>query len=204
MHLGRGHLDGHAGSLAGGRRTARPSSTGSAAGRAATRSGVHSVHNPCPQAVDDVGSAYSARVRTQQLDSERGSTLPFELVCWTVAALMAFGAVAASDAFLEQQEVQSVCDGAALAAANRTDEAVVYTSGVGSELPLTRATAQAAVADQLADGGTLLDAWSAETDGAEVTVRCTRFVDIAFDWLFLGGSQLERTATASARAPTAP
>ena len=154
--------------------------------------------------MDDVGSAYSARVRAQQLDSESGSTLPFVLVCWTVAALMAFGAIAASDAFLEQQEVQSVCDGAALAAANRTDEAVVYTSGVGSELPLTRATAQAAVADQLADGGTLLDAWSAETDGAEVTVRCTRYVDIAFDWLFLGGSQLERTATASARAPTAP
>ena len=70
--------------------------------------------------------------------AERGSTLPFVLVCWTVAALMAFGAIAASDAFLEQQEVQSVCDGAALAAANRTDEAVIYTAGVGTELPLTR------------------------------------------------------------------
>jgi hypothetical protein len=143
-------------------------------------------------------------VRTRRRDDERGSTLPFVLVCWTVAALMAFGAIAASDAFLEQQEVQSVCDGAALAAANRTDEAVVYTRGVGSELPLTRATAQAAVADHLADGGTLLDAWLAATDGAEVTVRCTRYVDIAFGWLFLGGSQLERTATASARAPTVP
>ena len=43
------------------------------------------------------------------------------------------------------------------------------------------------MADQLADGGTRLDAWSAETDGAEVTVRCTRYVDIAFGWLFLGG-----------------
>ena len=60
------------------------------------------------------------------------------------------------------------------------------------------------MADQLADGGTTLDAWSAETDGAEVTVRCTRYVDIAFGWLFLGGEPLERTATASARAPTAP
>jgi Flp pilus assembly protein TadG len=143
-------------------------------------------------------------VRTHQRDLERGSTLPFVLVCWMVAALMAFGAIAASDAFLEQQEVQSVCDGAALAAANRTDEAVVYASGVGTELPLTRATAQAAVADQLGDGGTQLDAWSAETDGAEVTVVCTRYVDIAFGWLFLGGEQLERTATASAEAPTAP
>ncbi|TFV76911.1 hypothetical protein E4P39_08485 [Blastococcus sp. CT_GayMR19] len=136
--------------------------------------------------------------------SERGSTLPFVLVCWTVAALMAFGAIAASDAFLEQQEVQSICDGAALAAANRTDETLVYSVGVGSELPLSRAAAQAAVADQLADGGTALASWSAETDGAEVTVRCTRYVEIAFGWLFLGGQPLERTATAGARAPTLP
>jgi uncharacterized membrane protein len=139
-----------------------------------------------------------------RVDGERGSTMPFVLVCWLVAALMAFGAIAASDAFLEQQAVQAVCDGAALAAANQADEAVLYAEGIGTELPLTRAGAQAAVADQLADGGTTLDAWSAETDGAEVTVRCTRYVEIAFGWLFLGGDPLERTATASARAPTIP
>lgn len=154
--------------------------------------------------MDNRSPAYAAPVRRDRRDGEEGSTLPFVLVCWTVAALMAFGAIAASDAFLEQQEVQSVCDGAALAAANRTDEAVVYTQGVDGELPLTRATAQTAVADQLADGGTALDSWSAETDGAEVTVRCTRYVQIAFGWLFLGGEPLERTATASARAPTLP
>jgi hypothetical protein len=117
---------------------------------------------------------------------------------------MAFGAVAASDAFLEQLEVQSVCDGAAVAAANAVDEAALYTRGVGTDLPLTRETAQAAVADQLADGAARLDAWSAETDGVEVTVRCTRTVDIAFGWLFLGGGGLERTAVAGARAPTVP
>jgi uncharacterized membrane protein len=151
--------------------------------------------------VDNWSPAYSARVQIDRRALERGSTLPFVLVCWTVAALMAFGGIAASDAFLEQQEVQSVCDGAALAAANRTDERILYASGVGGELPLTRATAQAAVADHLADGGTTLDSWSAETDGVEVTVRCTRYVEIAFGWLFLGGELLERTATASARAP---
>jgi hypothetical protein len=152
--------------------------------------------------VDNRFAPYAAPVQRDGEAGERGSTLPFVLVCWLVAALMVFGAIAASDAFLEQQEVQSVCDGAALAAANHADEAVLYSTGVGDELPLTRATAQAAVADQLADGGTALDSWSAETDGAEVTVRCTRYVDIAFGWLFLGGEQLERTATASARAPT--
>jgi Flp pilus assembly protein TadG len=137
-------------------------------------------------------------------DGERGSTLPFVLVCWLIAALMVFGAIAASDAFLEQQEVQSICDGAALAAADRADEEVVYTSGVGAQLPLSRASAQAAVADQLTGGRADLDAWSVDTDGVEVTVRCTRYADIAFGWLFLGGEPLERTAVASARAPTIP
>jgi hypothetical protein len=141
-------------------------------------------------------------MRTGRGSTEEGSTLPFVLVCWLVAALMAFGAIAASDAFLEQQELQTVCDGAALAAANQADEAVLYADGVGSDLPLTRAAAQAAVADQLADGGARLDAWSAETDGVEVSVRCTRYVEIAFGWLFLGGEPLERTAVAAARAPT--
>ena len=135
-------------------------------------------------------------------DPEAGSTLPFVLVCWLVAALMALGAIAASDAFLEQQEVQSICDGAALAAANQADEAVVYAQGAGAELPLTRAAAEAAVADQLSDAGVTLDAWSAATDGAEVTVRCTRSVPIAFGGLFLGGEPLERTAVARAGAPT--
>ena len=142
--------------------------------------------------------------RAAGVDPEAGSTLPFVLVCWLVAALMALGAIAASDAFLEQQEVQSVCDGAALAAANAADEAVLYGDGVGSDLPLTRTTAQAAVADQLADAAAELDSWTAETDGVEVTVRCTRSVQIAFGWLFLGGEPLERTAVASARAPTVP
>ena len=141
-------------------------------------------------------------VRARGADPEEGSTLPFVLVGWLVAALMVLGAIAASDAFLEQQEVQSACDGAALAAANQADEAAVYTLGVGAQLPLTRATAEAAVADQLADAGVTLDSWAVETDGAEVTVRCSRSVPIAFGWLFLGGEPLERTAVARAGAPT--
>jgi Flp pilus assembly protein TadG len=143
-------------------------------------------------------------MRAEEPDGERGSTLPFVLLCWLLAALMTFGAIAASDAFLEQEQVQSVCDGAALAAADRTDEGAVYASGVGAELPVTAASAQAAVAEHLAADGARLDGWSAQTDGVEVTVRCTREADIAFGWLFLGGRPLERTAVASARAPTGP
>ncbi len=140
--------------------------------------------------------------RTADDGRERGSALPFVLVCWLVAAFMALGAVAASDAFLEHRDLQAVCDGAALAAANRTDEARVYATGVGTALPLTTETATAAVADHLADGGTVLGGWSAETDGTEVTVRCTRSVDVAFGWLFLAGRPLQVDAVAAARAPT--
>ena len=143
-------------------------------------------------------------MRAEEQDGERGSTLPFVLLCWLLAALMTFGAIAASDAFLEQEQVQSVCDGAALAAAERTDEGAVYASGVGTELPLTAASTQTAIAEHLAADGSRLDAWSAQTDGVEVSVRCTREADIAFGWLFLGGRPLERTAVASARAPTGP
>ena len=109
--------------------------------RPADPSAVHTVHRLCPQAVDRPLYAPTRAACGRDEDAERGSTLPFVLVCWLVAALMAFGAIAASDAFLEQQEVQSVCDGAALAAANQADEAVVYARGVGTELPLTRAAA---------------------------------------------------------------
>ncbi|MGY1698831.1 pilus assembly protein TadG-related protein [Geodermatophilus sp. SYSU D00766] len=133
---------------------------------------------------------------------ERGSALPFVLVCWLVAVFMVLGAIAASDAFHERQDLQAACDGAALAAANRTDEDRVYATGVGTTLPLTTETARAAVADHLADGGTAVDTWSAETDGTEVTVRCGRSVDVAFGWLFLGGRPLQVDAVAGARAPT--
>ena len=146
----------------------------------------------------------SAADRAGGRSGERGSTLPFALVSWLIAALMTFGAIAASDAFLKQQEVQSLCDGAALAAAGRADESAVYSRGVGPQLPLTRGDAERAVAEQLSAAGTRLDSWSASTDGAEVTVRCTQRVRIAFGWLFLGGAPLDRTAIAAARAPTVP
>ena len=136
-------------------------------------------------------------------EGEAGSSLPFVLLCWLIAALMTFGGIAASDAFLKQAEVQTVCDGAALAAANEVAPGAAYSGeGISAGLPLDQQTATAAVADYLADGGTDLDAWSATVSGVEVTVTCTRNVEIAFGWLFLTGDLLERTAVASAQAPT--
>jgi len=136
-------------------------------------------------------------------DGEQGSSLPFVLLCWMIAALMTFGGIAASDAFLKQIDVQTVCDGAALAAANELAADPAYSgAGISAGLPLDEQTANAAVLDYLADGGTDLDAWSATVSGVEVNVTCTRRVEIAFGWLFLAGDSLERTAVASAQAPT--
>ncbi|MBA3409492.1 MAG: hypothetical protein H0U15_01340 [Geodermatophilaceae bacterium] len=120
-----------------------------------------------------------------------------------IAALMTFGGIAASDAFLKQVDVQTVCDGAALAAANEVAPVSAYSgNGIALGLPLDQQTATQAIADYLADGGTDLDAWAATTTGVEVTVTCTRNVQIAFGWLFLAGDSLKRTAVASAQAPT--
>lgn len=134
---------------------------------------------------------------------DAGSSLPFVLLCWLIAALMTFGGIAASDAFLEQADVQTICDGAALAAANELSAGAAYSeTGISAGLPLDQQGANAAVADYLAAGGTDLDSWSATASTIEVTVRCTRNVEIAFGWLFLAGNLLERTAVASAQAPT--
>lgn len=150
-------------------------------------------------------SRHLTRLPLQHLSpcADHGSSLPLVLLCWLIAALMTFGGIAASDAFLEQAAVQTVCDGAALVAANEVTPSAAYSGrGLAGGLPLDTQTAHAAIADYLADGGTELDAWSATISGVEVTVTCTRNVDIAFGWLFLAGAQLERTAIASAQAPT--
>lgn len=139
--------------------------------------------------------------------TERGSIVPFVLLCFCVAALMVCGGITASAAFLAQRDVQSVCDGAALAAANAVDEDGYFGAGGDDAVPLSQDSVSAAVADYLADatGADLaLAAWSVNTDGRNVEVVCTRYAALPFADIFLGGEPLERTATASARSPFVP
>ena len=56
-----------------------------------------------------------------RLADDRGSTIPLILGCFVVAFLIVAGSVAAGDAFLQQRNLQSVCDGAAAAAATSAD-----------------------------------------------------------------------------------
>lgn len=134
--------------------------------------------------------------------ADHGSTLPLFIGCFLIAGLLLTGGIAASAAFLAQRDVQSLCDGAAVAGANVADESAIYGGGLSDgSLPLSPASVQAAVADYLS--GREIDAWQATTDGTTVRVVCSRQVAIPFGSVFLLSGTLDRTAVASARSPFA-
>ena len=72
-----------------------------------------------------------------------GSTIPLVLGFFLIGLLVVAGAVLASDAFTRQRDLQSVCDGAAVAGANAIDAPAARTRGLATALPL--AAVQAAV-----------------------------------------------------------
>jgi len=117
---------------------------------------------------------------------------------------MVCGGITASVAFLAQRDVQSLCDGAAVAAANGIDEAGYFGSSGNAAVALSEASVAAAVQDYLAVAGQGLDNWAASTDGRTVELVCTRFVEVPFAAVFLGGAPLERSAVASSRSPYLP
>ncbi len=135
---------------------------------------------------------------------ERGSTVPFVLLSFGIALVMVCGGITASVAFLEQRDVQSLCDGAAAAAANEIDEGQYFATSGQDAVPLSQDSVTSAVADYVASAGEGLDSWMASTDGRSVQVVCTRYVLVPFAGMFLGGHKLERTASASARSPFTP
>lgn len=135
---------------------------------------------------------------------DRGSMIPFVLLSFLIAVTMVCGGIAASVGFLEQRDVQSVCDGAAVVAANQIDEGGYFLLPGGDTVPLSQQSVDAAVGGYLASAGQSMHSWSASTDGRSVRVVCTRYVDIPFNDVFLAGQQLERTAVALARSPYQP
>lgn len=130
--------------------------------------------------------------------------VPFVLLSFGIALVMVCGGITASVAFLEQRDVQSLCDGAAAAAANEIDEGQYFGTAGRDAVPLSQESVTTAVAGYLQSAGEGLDAWSASTDGRSVQIVCTRYVALPFAGMFLGGKELERTAVASARSPFSP
>jgi len=136
---------------------------------------------------------------------DNGSTLPLVLLCFLVATVLVAGVTAASSAFLAQRDLQSDCDGAAIAAASGADLDSLYRGSArpGETLPLAPDEAELAVADYEAalNGGFDADVALDGEGGERVTVSCRRVVAVPFGRLFGVGGGLERSTVSTARSP---
>ncbi len=116
-----------------------------------------------------------------EFGDDRGSTIPLILGFFLIGLLIVVAAVMASDAFTQQRDLQSVCDGAALAGANAIDGPAARTRELTAALPL--AAVQAAVQDYLAaDPGRMEVTAQAtlSTDGSTVLADCRVRTELAF------------------------
>ena len=135
-----------------------------------------------------------------RLSEDRGSTIPLILGFFLVALLLVAAAVMASDSYAKQRNLQSVCDGAALAASNAIDSGRARVEVLRSALPLE--DVQAAVDDYLSTDPQRADVRAAAglaPDGATVTVDCRTHVSVAFGPVFGRGGGVDERATSTAR-----
>jgi uncharacterized membrane protein len=131
---------------------------------------------------------------------DRGSTIPLILGFFLVGLLMVAGAVMASDAFTQQRDLQSVCDGAAVAGANAIDGPAARTRELTATLPL--ATVQAAVQNYLAEdagrAGVSVQA-GLTADGSTVLADCRTRTQLAFAGIIGRGDGIDQHARSQAQ-----
>jgi uncharacterized membrane protein len=131
---------------------------------------------------------------------DRGSITPLVLGFFVLALFVVAGAVMASDVFTRQRDLQSVCDGAAVAASNAVDRAAVRAQALGTELPLQ--SVQDAVDHYLTtsgDGGRVEVVASLTAGGATVETQCHARSRVAFGNLVGRGSGIDQYAQSQAQ-----
>lgn len=134
---------------------------------------------------------------------DEGSVIPLVLGMVLVAALVTFAVVVTAAGFVAQRDLQSFCDGAAVAAAQPGDDEVFAGQQAGY-LPIDRAAAQARV-DEYAAGGGLPRGfqWARVTEsGDHVTIACHAHVVLPLGGAFGLAGGVDRDAISTARAPT--
>ncbi|HJQ42595.1 MAG TPA: pilus assembly protein TadG-related protein [Jatrophihabitantaceae bacterium] len=139
-------------------------------------------------------------------DRERGSTLPLVIGFFALGTLVAAGAVAAGDAFVQQRGLQAVCDGAALAAAAGSAD-LDRAADVAESGELRFSSAEAAVADYLArdPGRREVQAMTTTSvDERTIEVRCVEVRPVTFGALFGRPRGIRHVVRSSARAPLSP
>ncbi|HTZ44858.1 MAG TPA: pilus assembly protein TadG-related protein [Jatrophihabitans sp.] len=138
--------------------------------------------------------------RRRDWHADDGSTIPLILGFFLIGLLVVAGAVLASDAFTKQRDLQSICDGAALAAANSVDSQQARTQPLTGALPL--AGVQDAAEHYLSrepDRSSVRIATTVTADGQTVHARCVRHVRLAFGAAIGRAGGVDEHAAASAR-----
>ncbi|HZC72767.1 MAG TPA: pilus assembly protein TadG-related protein [Jatrophihabitans sp.] len=134
-------------------------------------------------------------------NQDRGSTIPLILGFFLIALLVVAGSIAFGDAFVQQRNLQDICDGAAAAAA-------------ASAVDLERGTAPATGRSlRFTDVESVVSAYLARdsarrsvqvrarlsADRERITLTCEQTTTVAFGALF-GRGHVQHTAQSSARA----
>jgi len=154
------------------------------------------------EAIDHASAVESSNAhrRRRAFTADDGSTIPLILGFFLIGLLVVAGAVLASDAYTKQRDLQSICDGAVLAAANAVDSGRARTQPLAGALPLAavQSAAQRYLAREPNRTSTRVRA-SLAADGQTVRAECSRHVRLAFGAAIGRGHGVEQHATASAR-----
>src|SRR4051794_25566876 len=132
---------------------------------------------------------------------DRGSTIPLILGFFLLALIMVAGSVALGEAFVQQRDLQAVCDGAAAAAAASGAD-LDREHGVGSGDSLRFGDVRHVVVAYLArDPGRRGVHVTARLspDATRITVTCQLTTALPFG-AFFGRGHVHHTATSTARA----
>lgn len=134
---------------------------------------------------------------------DSGSTLPLILGFFLLALIMVAGSIAAGDAFVQQRDLQDVCDGAATAAA-ATGVDLGRGGALAGEQSLQFGDVDGAVSAYVArDPSRSAVRFSAQfsPDRRTLTLRCEQTEHIAFGAMFGKGAGVHHVVTSSVRAP---
>ncbi|SHH29360.1 Putative Flp pilus-assembly TadE/G-like [Jatrophihabitans endophyticus] len=132
---------------------------------------------------------------------DRGSTIPLVLGFFLLALAVVAGSIALGQAFVQQRDLQSVCDGAAVAAAASGGD-LDRDADLGARDSLRFTDVDAEVERYLARDpsrhGVRARA-GLSADRTRVTLRCEQTLPLAFGRLF-GRADVRHTAVSTARA----
>ena len=132
---------------------------------------------------------------------DAGSTIPLILGFFLIAVLVVAGSVALGQAFVQQRDLQDVCDGAAAAAAASAadlDRSGAVATGTSLQFDNVESVVTAYLARDPARRGVRVSA-ALSPDRRLLTLTCEQTTTLAFGGLF-GRAHLRHVATSTARA----